>query len=84
MSDLLETMRNFEIDHEPDGWPGVRMRQISALCDEVERLRADELRLDWLADKNNAIGNVQLPTACVQANLHCLRGAIDMAMRIKP
>jgi hypothetical protein len=37
--DIVEEMRGFEIDHEPDGWPGVRMRQVSALCDEVERLR---------------------------------------------
>lgn len=39
MMDILEEMRWFEIDHEPDGWPAVRMRQITALCDEVERLR---------------------------------------------
>ena len=37
--DIVEEMRGFEIDHEPDGWPGVRMRQVSALCDEIERLR---------------------------------------------
>lgn len=104
MSDLLETMRGFEIDHEPDGWPAVRMRQISALCDEVDRLtrnrdmwqeqckkqaeeiqhlRADARMLDWLADPENTIGNVELPMACVTANLHSLRGAIAMAMEIK-
>lgn len=27
-------------DHGPDGWPAVQMRDISALCDEVARLRA--------------------------------------------
>ena len=37
--DIVEEMRGFEIDHGPDGWPGVRMRQVSALCDEIERLR---------------------------------------------
>jgi hypothetical protein len=37
--DIVEEMRGFEIDHEPDGWPAVRMRQVSALCDEIERLR---------------------------------------------
>lgn len=37
---IVEEMRGFEIDHEPDGWPAVRMRQISSLCDEVERLRS--------------------------------------------
>ena len=38
--DLVARMRSFEVDHEPDGWPAVRMREISALCDEIERLRA--------------------------------------------
>lgn len=44
-SDLVATMRGMEVDHEPDGWPAVRMRQISALCDEVERLRAENALL---------------------------------------
>jgi hypothetical protein len=35
-------MKRFEADHGPDGWPAVRMHQISALCDEVDRLRAIE------------------------------------------
>ena len=30
-ADLVAEMRGFEADHEPDGWPAVRMRQISAL-----------------------------------------------------
>jgi len=34
---LIKRMRGFEIDHEPDGWPAIRMRDISALCDLVER-----------------------------------------------
>ena len=46
--DLVEEMRGFEIDHEPDGWPGVRMRQVSALCDDVERLR-ETLRIASVA-----------------------------------
>lgn len=48
---------------------------------ENERLRADAARLDWLSDPDNTVGNVQLPTHCVTANLHSLRDAIDMAMR---
>lgn len=39
MTDLVAGMRGFEADHAPDGWPAIRMRQISALCDEIERLR---------------------------------------------
>lgn len=40
----------------------------------------DTQRIDWLADVNNKIGNVQLPTACVEKNPHSLRAAIDAAM----
>jgi hypothetical protein len=47
-----------------------------------DRLRADERRLDWLSDKNNVIGNVQLPTTCVLNNPDSLRSAIDAAMRL--
>ena len=44
--DIVEDLRGFEADHEPDGWPAVRMRQISALCDEVERLRDEVSSLE--------------------------------------
>lgn len=57
--------------------------QILSMRAEVMALRADARRIDWLANPTNAIGNVQLPTACVHANMHSLRGAIDMAMEIK-
>jgi hypothetical protein len=64
---------------------GAAMRQsakkLIELDRENERLRADAARLDWLADPNNGIGNVQLPTHCVISNMHSLRDAIDMAMR---
>ena len=43
--ELIERLRSFEIDHEPDGWPGVRMRQISAMCDAIESLLAENERL---------------------------------------
>jgi len=45
--DLVERMRVLEVDHGPDGWPAVQMRDISALCDEVDRLRkeVDQLEL---------------------------------------
>ena len=44
----------------------------------------DTVRLDWLADRDQHIGNVQLPAECVTCNLHSLRDAIDMAMRMQP
>jgi hypothetical protein len=51
-------------------------------CD-IEQLLKDKARLDWLADRENTIGNVQLPTECVMRNLGSLRDAIDDAMEIK-
>ena len=42
----------------------------------------DTVRLDWLADRDNHIGNVQLPAECVACNLHSMRDAIDMAMQM--
>ena len=44
--ELIERLRSFEIDHEPDGWPGVRMRQISAMCNAVESMLAENERLN--------------------------------------
>lgn len=39
--ELIERMRGFEIDHEPNGWPAIQMRDISAMCDAIESLLAD-------------------------------------------
>ena len=50
---------------------------------EVQALKRDKERLDWLADPENSIGNVQLPTACVEHNPHSMRDAIDEAMEWK-
>jgi hypothetical protein len=49
----------------------------------LDELIKDKARLDWLADKNNYIGNVQLPHECVINNLGSMRGAIDDAMKMK-
>lgn len=43
----------------------------------------DKARLDWLADVNNTIGNVQLPRDIVERNLYSMRDAIDEAMLIE-
>jgi hypothetical protein len=42
----------------------------------------DTLRLDWLSDPAQTIGNVQLPTKAVLNNIDSLRGAIDEAMAL--
>ena len=43
--ELIERLRGFEIDHSPDGWPAIRMREISAMCDAIESLLAENERL---------------------------------------
>lgn len=49
---------------------------------ELQELLKDRARLDWLADVNNTIGNVQLPREIVERNLDSLRKAIDAAMLV--
>ena len=39
--DMVERLAGMSADHGPDGWPAVQMRDITALCDEVRRLRAE-------------------------------------------
>lgn len=45
---LIERLRLLEQDHEPDGWPAVRMRDITALLDALEAAREDAERLDYV------------------------------------
>lgn len=53
------------------------IRKLQAECDH---LRKDAARLDWLADPENQIGEVLLPTEVVEQNPHSMRDAIDAAM----
>lgn len=46
----------------------------------VTELLKDKERMDWLADPENKIGNVQLPSEVVLGNMHSLRDAIDESM----
>ena len=50
--------------------------------EELAELLKDKARLDWLADVDNTVGNVLLPTDIVQRNLGSLRDAIDEAMAL--
>ena len=50
---------------------------------ELNDLRKDRARLDWLADVNNSIGSVLLPRDIVERNLGSLRDGIDEAMLIE-
>src|SRR5690606_25709025 len=49
MDDLIERMRSLEQDHEPEGWPAVQMRDISALCDALEAARIQDVSHGWKA-----------------------------------
>lgn len=51
MNDLIERMRLLELDHEPDGWTAVQMRDITALLDALEVALEDAERLDWLEEQ---------------------------------
>ena len=53
------------------------LKEIYGFTDE--ELEGDAELLDWLSDKNQNIGNVELPTECVVQNLHSLRDAIRCA-----
>lgn len=57
--DLIELVRTLEFDHGPGGWPAVEMATLSALADEVERLKdalhtANELYMDVQSKKDRA------------------------------
>src|SRR5690625_2189978 len=51
-------------------------------CGDDADVITDTDRIDWLADPNNTIGNVQLPRNVVIGNVASLRAAIDEAMRM--
>jgi hypothetical protein len=43
---ILTTCLVMMTDHEPDGWPAIRMRDVTALADEINRLRSRFTKLD--------------------------------------
>ena len=47
--DIVTRLSGMSADHGPDGWPAVRMRDITALCEEVTRLRAELAEAQQLA-----------------------------------
>lgn len=49
---------------------------------EISELKKDKARIDWLADPNNEIGQVLLPTSIVEKNLDSFRAAVDEAMEM--
>jgi hypothetical protein len=51
LTELHDYLRSLETDHSPDGWPAVRMRDITALLDDLDNARSDNqvLRLGYTA-----------------------------------
>lgn len=45
MNDLISRLRLLESDHEPEGYPSVKMKEISALLDTCEALIAENQHL---------------------------------------
>ena len=45
IDDLLEIVESLAIDHTPEGWPAIQMQEVTALADEIKRLRAENKRL---------------------------------------
>ena len=72
----------------PEGFEIGRLQdRIVELLDErqelyaqLDRTEEDTKRINFLADKNQWIANVQLPREIVERNLSSLRNAIDRAM----
>lgn len=69
-------------------WLVIELEQAADDLDEAAKAAcaasADTARLDWLADVDNTIANVQLPTMCVMNHMDDMRAAIDEAMRLDP
>lgn len=45
IDDLLKFVESLATDHKPDGWPAIQMQEVTALADEVKRLRAENERI---------------------------------------
>jgi hypothetical protein len=41
IQELIERVRLYEQDHAPDGWPAIKMRDVSALADAIEAQQAE-------------------------------------------
>ena len=47
VEEFISEMRKFETDHEPGGYPAVKMKDISKLCNIIERQRACLHKIYW-------------------------------------
>lgn len=76
-------MMGFEIKSQVYDFIYVNCKEAWNAAPDTKELLKDKARLDWLADVNNKIGNVQLPRECTLDNLHDMRAAIDAAMELE-
>ena len=59
-----------ELDHKPEGWPAVQMRDISALYDAIDQLQIANLDLqDWFDDARATAEKSQARVAELEAVL---------------
>lgn len=52
-SDLIKMVRTLELDHDPEGFPAIKMKDVSALAQMVEgakRIRFHPNRMTWNPD----------------------------------
>ena len=56
LAELMGRMRSLEADHTPDGWPAVKMRDITALCDAIVA-RSEIGALDLVSRIREALGD---------------------------
>lgn len=80
---LIRAAMNLSVLLDPDNEILDFAQSALELSPKLQQGLNDTKRLDWLADRDNHIGNVQLPAECVACNLHSMRDAIDMAMQIQ-
>lgn len=77
-AELIERMRGFESDHAPDGWPAIRMRDVSALCGALESALTLTDRIEYLKELNTnqcrTIGELQAHLEAVGA------GGVSLSM----
>lgn len=63
---LVERMRLLEADHQPHGYPPVTMQEVSALCAEIDRMRAALTAIGLQCTADAQAGEWTTSISCVQ------------------
>jgi hypothetical protein len=59
-AEFIERMRVYEVDHEPDGWPAVKMKHITRLCDLAALSAVDGDAVGEVVIEAMGIGDAQM------------------------